>query len=200
MRPLIRRRVAWAAAAAGIAGVIGVAKLAFLGLTAWIGQPFGMLNDLALALLVLAIAPVMLGCYELGGVTPLWPARLSLASGVSAAVVYAALQLAFVARLVTFDYTHPATGPLLVQCVALVVVGLWLTGAPPLAGPWLPGPLRWLGAAGGLGAVLIGVGLIAAGLGHPVTQVGGLAFDLLFPVWALLLARVLSSRVPPPAG
>jgi len=194
MRPLIRSRVTNAAAAATVAGVAGIVALVTIALFFGVGQPWGSLNDLALAVMVPAIAPMMLGSYELGGVTPLWPSRLALAGGIAGTVVYAALQVAMVAGLVTFDYTVGSTGAFLVEDLALIVVGLWLVGAPLLAGPWLPTRERLLGSLSGVGFVLIAAGLILGGMNHPLTYVGGLGFDLLFPIWALLMARVFRAR------
>ena len=82
------------------------------------------------------------------------------------------------------------------RIVAFIVIGLWLVGAPLLAGPWLPGPLRWLGALGGLGFVLTGVGLLAGGTTNPLTWLGGVGFELVFPIWALLMSRIFRSRIP----
>jgi hypothetical protein len=194
MRPLIRSRVTRAATAATVAGIAGLLALVTIALFAWLGQPWGTINDVVLVVEVLAIAPLMLGSYELGGVTPLWPARVSLAGGIAACLVWAAIHTAFVGGLVAFDYDTAATGPFLLENVALIVIGLWLTGAPPLAGPWMPGPLRWLGALSGLGFVLTGAGLILGGMNHPIAWAGGLGYLVLFPIWALLLARVFRSR------
>jgi hypothetical protein len=198
MRPLIRSRVTRAATAARVAGVAGLVALVTIGLFYALGQPWGTVNDIAFVVEILAIAPLMLGSYELGGVTPLWPARVSLAGGIAGCLVYAAIHIAFIVGAVSFDYDHASTGALLVEDLALVVVGLWLTGAPPLAGPWMPDSLRWLGALGGLGFVLTGLGLILGGQSHPLAAVGALGYLVLFPIWALLLARVFSSRVPAP--
>ena len=182
------------------AAVSGLAALVCIALFFSVGQPFGTLNDLALLVMILAIAPMMLGSYELGGVTPLWPARFSLAAGIGACVVWAAVQAAMIAGLVTFDYeAGGGTGAFLVENLALIVVGLWLTGAPPLAGPWLPGKLRWLGAFGGLGFVLTGLGLILGGVNHPLTWIGGIGYQVLFPVWAWLMVPVFRSRAAAPA-
>lgn len=194
MRPLIRTRVARAAVAGTVAAAAGLVALVTIVLFLWLGQPWGTINDLALVIEVLAIAPIMLGSYELGGVTPLWPARISLLAGVAACLAWAALHLAFIAGAVTFDYDHAASGAFLAENLALVVIGLWLTGAPPLAGPWLPGVLRWLGALGGLGFLLTGVGLILGGKNHPLAWAGAVGYLVLFPIWAFLLARVFRSR------
>ena len=194
IRPLIVARVERAAVAARIAAVAGLIALVLLVPFFAIGQPFGTLNDVALIVEILAIAPMMLGSYELGGVTPLWPARLSLAGGVGACLVWAAIHVAFVLGLVAFDYTSAATGAFLVENLALIVVGLWLTGAPPLAGPWMPDRLRWLGALGGLGFVLTGLGLILGGMNHPLAWAGGLGYLVHFPIRAWLMGGVFRSR------
>src|SRR5262245_19596595 len=110
MRPQIRSRVTRAATAAIVSGVAGFVALVTIVLFFTVGQPWGSINDLAITVETLAIAWMMLGSYELGGVTPLWPARLSLAGGIGAVLVWSAITLAMVAGLVTFDYEHAATG------------------------------------------------------------------------------------------
>jgi hypothetical protein len=180
--------------AALVIAVSGVVALVAIGLFFSVGQPFGTINDIALLLMTLAIAPVMLGSYELGGVTPLWPARLSLGAGIGAVLVWSAVQLAMIVGLVSFDYDHPAHDAFAVEALALLVIGAWLTGAPLLAGPWLPPLLRWLGAISGVGFVAFGVGLLRGGVDDQLTILGGLGYQIVFPVWAYLLWRLLRSR------
>ena len=190
-------RVSRAAVAARVAAVFGAAALVLIVLFYWLGEPFGTLNDLALIGMTLAIAPIMLGSYELGGVVPLWPARLSLGGGIGAVLLWSALHVAFVARFIAFDYAGPATGIFLVENLALVAIGAWLTGAPLLAGRWLPALERWLGALGGLGFVATGLGLILGGASHPLAWAGGLGYLVLFPIWAWRMVGVFSSRARP---
>src|SRR2546421_8072595 len=104
-----RGRVGRASMAAYVAAGAGAVALVCIALFFTVGEPFGTLNDIALLVMTVAIGPIMLGSYELGGVTPLWPARLSLAGGVGAVVVWSVVQAAMIARLVTFDYYAPAT-------------------------------------------------------------------------------------------
>lgn len=66
-----------------VAAIAGLGALLASGLASADSQPFGALADILLLVMTLAIAPIMLGSYELG-VTPLWPARLSLAAGIGA--------------------------------------------------------------------------------------------------------------------
>src|SRR5437867_8918612 len=103
-------RIGRAAQAAYVAAAAGLVALATTALYLWIGQPWGTLNDIVLLVMTFAIAPVMLGSYELGGVTPLWPARLSLAGGIGAVIVWSAIQAARIIGLVSFSYYDPATG------------------------------------------------------------------------------------------
>jgi hypothetical protein len=170
-------------AAAGLVAAIAI------GLFFSIGQPWGTLNDLALLVMTLALAPVMLGAYELGGRTPLMPARLSLASGLGAIILWSLVQVAMVAGVVSFDYGAPATGSFAISSVLEIAIGAWLIGAPLLAGPWLPTIHRLVGTLSGIGWVLLGLGLLLGGVNHPLTYIGGIGYQLLFPVWGLLMGR-----------
>jgi len=187
-------RVRRAEVAGYVAVVAGAGALVTFALYSSYGQPFGTLNDMFLLVMMLAIAPMMLGAYELGGVTPLWPARLSLAVGIGAVLAGSAAQALIVAGTVTFDGERPASGAFAIVALALIVIGAWLIGAPLLAGPWLPGPLRWLGSVSGLGFVVFGIGLFHGGVDDPFTYVGGIGYQILFPIWAFLLARLLAMR------
>jgi hypothetical protein len=187
------KRVERASRAAYVVGVAGLISIVLLALFFAVGQPFGTLNDIALLVMTLALAPVMLGFYELGGRTPLLPARLALASSLAAVVIWSIAQLAFLTVL-TFDYEHPATGALAVQAVMLILIGGWLVGAPLLAGPWLTTPLRWLGAVCGVSFILFGAGLLIGGGFHPLSIIGGLGYQIAFPIWALLIGRLLARR------
>src|SRR5260221_419774 len=103
-------RVGRAAQAAYVASVAGLVALVTIALFFSIGQPWGTLNDIALLVMTLAIAPMMLGSYELGGVTPLWPARLSLAGGIGGGVVWSALPGAMIVGAGTGGYNKPPPG------------------------------------------------------------------------------------------
>jgi hypothetical protein len=70
--------------------------------------------------MVLSLAPVMLGFYELGGRTPLVLARIALTIGVLATVVFAALMAALAVGLVTFDEWRGATGPFAISAICML--------------------------------------------------------------------------------
>jgi len=189
------RIVANAATAASVVAAAGVIALITIGLFFWIGQPWGSISDLSLLVMTLALAPLMLAFYELGGWTPTPLAQLAQALGWIAVLTWCAVQALIVVEVVTFDYHHGATGAFAIESVAQAYVGLWIAGANLLAGPWL-GRVRWLGVVSGIGWVLLAVGLLLGGLDHPLTYLGGLGYQVLFPIWAFLMARQLG-RIHP---
>lgn len=195
-----RGRVAAGATGATIAAVAGVVALVAIGLFFSIGQPFGTLNDLALLVMTVSLLPVMLAHYELGGIVPLWPARLSLAGSALAVAGWAIVQATMILGVVTFDYEQAASGAFAVFSVLQVVIGLWIAGASLLAGSWLPAVTRWLGIVAGLGTVLMSIGLLLGGVNHVLTYVGGVGYQVLLPIWAFFLARVFRQSVATTAG
>ena len=195
-----RGRVAAGAIGATIAAVAGVVALVAIGLFFSIGQPFGTLNDLALLVMTVSLLPVMLAHYELGGIVPLWPARLSLAGSALAVAGWAIVQATMILGVVTFDYEQAASGAFAVFSVLQVVIGLWIAGASLLAGSWLPAVTRWLGIVAGLGTVLMSIGLLLGGVNHVLTYVGGVGYQVLLPIWAFFLARVFRQSVATTAG
>jgi hypothetical protein len=180
-----------AAVIVAVAGAIAlVAILTFFA----IGQPFGTLNDAALLVMTVSLLPVMLAHYELGGIVPLWPARLSLAGSALAVVAWAVLQAALVLGLVTFDYEHGATGAFAISSALQILIGLWIAGASLLAGAWLPSLTRWLGIAAGAGTVVLSIGLLLGGVNHTLSYVGGVGYQIVLPIWAWSLSRVFRQR------
>jgi hypothetical protein len=185
---IVRRAVvaAYAAAAAGLVAAVTIA-LFFA-----IGQPWGTVNDVALLIMTAAIPVLMVAFWELGGLTPTPLALAAQVTGWLAAVAWCVVQALMIVGVLAFDYEHAASGGLLVEAVALIVIGLWIAGANLLAGPWL-NAIRWFGVAAGLGFALLPVGLIAGGVDHPLTYAGGVGYSIVFPVWAFLMGRHLSA-------
>jgi hypothetical protein len=187
------RIVSIASRAAYVVGAPGLVALVAIGLFFWIGQPWGTINDLALLVMTLALAPLMLAFYELGGVTPTPLAQAAQTTGWIAILLWSGIQALLIVGVVTFDYDRPATGASAVQTVMVIVIGLWVAGANLLAGAWL-GNMRWLGVVSGIGFVGLGAGLLLGGLNHPLTYVGGIGYQVVFPAWAFLMARELRRR------
>ena len=187
-------RVIAGASGALWAAIAGLVALVTIGLFYWIGQPWGTINDIAYLVMTLSLGPVMLAHYELGGVVPLWPARLSLAGALAVVAAWSVVQLAFIAGLVDFDYEHAATGAFALSTVLQAGIGLWIAGASLLAGQWLPLGVRVLGIAAGAGTVLMSIGFLIGGLTHPLALAGGVGYGLVLPIWAFLLGRVFADR------
>jgi len=188
----VASRAAYLIAAAGAFALVSIG-LFFAGIGA-----FGTLNDLSLLVMTLALAPVMLGFYTLGGRTPLRPAQLALASGTAAVILWSVLQAMMIVGVVTFDYEHAATGAFAGEAIALVAMGSWLGGASLLAGAWLSPPLRWTGATAGLAFIVFAGGLLLGGVNHPLTYVGGIGYQIVFPAWAFFLGRLFAGVSPSP--
>src|SRR5512142_2781486 len=146
---LNRERVVAGASGAVWVAIAGAIALLAIGLFFAIGQPFGTINDIALLVMTLSLGPVMLAHYELGGVVPLWPARLSLAGATGAVAGWSIVQAAMILGFATYDYDHAATGAFAVNSVLQAVIGLWIGGASLLAGRWLSPVTRLLGIIAG---------------------------------------------------
>lgn len=184
------RIVSTASAAAFVVAAAALVGLLTIGLFAWIGDPWGTINDLALVVVTLALAPTMLAYYELGGRTPTPLAQAAQVGGWLAVLAWSVIHLLFVAGAVGFDYGAPASGTMALEQVALIVIGLWIAGANLLAAEWLSW-IRWLGAVTGIGFALLGLGLLLGVANYPLSYAGGIGYELVLPIWAFLLARLL---------
>lgn len=180
-------------AAGYVAAGAGLVALVCIGVFFWIGQPWGTLNDVALLVMTAALAPLMLSFYELGGLTPLRPAQLAQTIGWIAVLTWCVTQLLFVIGLIRFDYYASASGGLAIEAWATLYIGLWIAGANLLAGPWL-GWERWLGLVAGLGVAAFSTGMLLGGVEHVLTYVGGIGYQVLLPLWAFFMARLLARR------
>jgi hypothetical protein len=171
----------------------GVVALTGIGLSMSLGEPWGVVSDLGLLVVVTAVAPLMLAFYELGGVTPLRMAQLAQTLGWLSVGVFVVVELQVLAGLVDISPDTAATGAVVAASLALGYVGLWIAGANLLAGPWLSA-VRWLGVAAGLAAVLFAVGTVGGGTDSGWRLVGGVGFVGLGALWAFLMARLLARR------
>lgn len=170
--PATRRIVRRAELAAYFVAVTRLIALGSVGLLVAFGQPWGAINYPALLLMTVALIPLMFAFWELGGLTPTPLARLAQGAGWIAVAAW-------------------VLGESWVQGVALVYIGLWIAGANLLAGPWLGSLLRWLGLLSGVGWSLIGIVLVSGGANVPLAIAGAIGSAILFPVWAVLMGRLL---------
>jgi hypothetical protein len=172
------------------AGVVGLGSV---WLSQSVGDPWGAVNDLALLVMVGAIAPLMLAFYELGGRTPLRPAQLAQTLGWLSVGIFVAVQVLVIAGVATIEHDNGASGMTVAASLALGYIGLWIAGANLLAGPWL-GAVRWLGVAVGLSAVVFAFGILRGGADSGWTWIGGIGLLALGSAWAFVMARLLGSR------
>src|SRR5512140_46426 len=193
-------RVRHGATAALISAVAGALAIVAIGLFFAVGEPFGTISDALGLVMILALAWVMLAHYELGGVVPLWPARLSLAASLLAVAAWTVLQAAFALRILNVNVNAPAAGGWEVQMVFQAVIGLWIAGASLLAGRWLPPLVRTLGIVAGVGVVVMSVGIFNGGYADMLTNIGGVGYQIVLPVWAWLLSRVFRGAIAADAG
>jgi hypothetical protein len=181
----------------------GFAAALSSGLLVWLGDPWGTVVDVAMLVMTLAIAPLMLAFYELGGWTPTPLARAAQALGWIAALTWSVLQVLHIAGAVTLDFESPARGASAVWAAALLAIGSWVAGANLLAGPWL-GRVRWAGVVSGSGVAALGIGLLLGGENQLLTYVGGILYQFGIPIWALLMAgalgRLTRSQPGPSSG
>ena len=194
-REIVRR----ASMAGWVIGAAGLVALVTIGLFFWIGQAFGLINDLALIVMTAAIPFLMLAFWELGGLTPTPLALVAQTGGWLAAAMWCVTHLLFVLGVVSIDYDAPATGAFAVEAVALIVIGLWIAGANLLAGPWL-GAIRWFGVVTGVGVVLFAIGTLLSGNQGTLVYIGGVAYLVLLPGWGALMGRFLGRFEPQPAA
>jgi hypothetical protein len=183
------------AVAGYVVAATGVIGLVTISLFFADGQPWGTLNDLSLFVEFAALAPLMLSFYELGGRTPTPLAQLAQAVGWISVIVFCATQALLIGGAVKFDFDQPAVDAFAVSSLAWAYIGAWIAGANLLAGPWLNW-VRWLGVVSGVGGVLLAFGLMVGGMNSVWVVAGGLAFQVVLPVWAFLMARLLGARQP----
>ncbi len=177
----------------------GFAAALSSGLLTWLGDPWGTVVDVAMLVMTLAIAPLMLAFYELGGWTPTPLARAAQALGWIAALTWSVLQVLHIAGAIGLDFESPARAPSAVWAAALVAIGSWVAGANLLAGPWL-GRVRWAGVVSGTGMAALGIGLLLGGENQLLTSVGGILYRFGIPIWALLMSGELARSARNQAG
>ena len=188
----ITRIGSWAGYIVAGSGAVGLVAIA---LFFSVGQPWGTLNDISLLVMFAAVAPLMLSFYELGGRTPTALAQLAQSVGWIATIVFCSTQALLIGGFVVFDYYHGATGAFAVGTLAWAYIGAWVAGANLLAGPWLNW-IRWLGVIAGVGGLVMAFGLLVGGVDTGWTYLGGVGYQVVLPIWAFLMARLLGAHRP----
>ncbi|HET9436371.1 MAG TPA: hypothetical protein VFO50_05895 [Candidatus Limnocylindrales bacterium] len=162
----IEQLAGWSALVAAVATVTGAV---FLILFFARGGFWGLLNDIASIVLMLATIPVALvvGIIELERVTTV--AMIVTGIGIVGMLGATISQALLVARVRTYAQLLPWT------LGSGAIVGVWyiLAGVIALAGSLLQ-PLPWLMIVSGIGFIAIGYGFAVGNERHPLSVVGGL--------------------------
>jgi hypothetical protein len=154
----------WSALLAAAATVIG---LVFLGLFFSRGQPWGLWNDVASVVLMLATIPVALAIGRLEMERMPTVAVVVAAIGIGGMLVAAGLEAALAAKLRTYEQLLRPTAN------AGAVVGVWYVMAGILALPGgLPPPMGWVMIASGVGFIAVGFGFARGGQRDPIAALG----------------------------
>lgn len=187
--------IGWVAIATGVAGVLA---LAFLILLFTVGQPFGTLNDICIAVTAISSA-VLVGMWF-----PQSDAQSKVWSRVALIVAsFGALVVTIGSVLVIFDLTGWYLAGLY-MAVGNALIGMWLLGLnySALQGNFWSRELAILGMVTGA-VMLIGLAALpgifaridawdaAPWYVNYIGQGGALGYLVLYPIWCILLGRVL---------
>jgi hypothetical protein len=186
--------IAWLAIAAGVAGLLA---LAFIILFFTIGQPFGTLNDIFIGVTAVLGGALALMLYiENHAQSPL-SSQIVLALALLGAIVVVIGTI-----LVTFGVTGWYLAGLY-TAAGYALIGLWvfvLSWSVHQSGDW-PDGLAVFGLV--VGAVMVlgmaGIPGIFKGIDAwdaapwyvNIGQVGGLGYLVLYPIWCVLLGRII---------
>ena len=155
---------AWLAAVTTVVGAVSL--LLFFSR----GGRWGLLNDVASIVLMLAMIPIALVLAIIALEVVSTVALVVAAIGILGMLGVAVLQALLISGRLTFDQTV-----LPVQAFG-AVVGVWyLLTAITTGGTDLPEGLRLAAAVAGVGFIAVGIGFARGGHSHPLTGIGGAA-------------------------
>jgi hypothetical protein len=187
----------WSAILSGIVTIIG---LILIGVFFSVGEPYGSLNDIAIAAHILLMLPYAWALHQHFRATQSPFALIMLVVLVIGALAQAVSNVLLVARVISFEQSihFPFN--------TFALIGLWLAAAGVMAlrANTLPPVLSWIGIASGAGFVLMGGGMWFTP-GSDVTSnmfvtVGGALGFPLYIVWSFWLGYTFLQRVAPGSG
>jgi hypothetical protein len=153
---------------------------------------FGPLNDAISALEFLFLIPVALAIYQvLRPAAPILSAIPTI-NGISAMLIFSALQFLLVARVVRFEQTLGAV-------LAMgAVIGVWMVVADALllTGGHITTWPAWTGIVGGISFVITAIGwFYLGGMEHPAIAIGFIVGAISLPAWGIGLGRIITGSV-----
>ncbi len=191
------RLAGWSAYVSAVTSILG---FVFIAMFIVVGQPFGTLNDFFSGVVLgLSMIPMALALHKINSPLNPGPSVLALVIGLVSMVILAVAAVMVIMKtfgLITFPEPRPGTGPFGVAVIASGFLGIWLIivnyiGRQRSA---FPNPLTWVGIVAGAGYVVSIIGFTLGGLNHPLVAVGGLAEAIAYPIWAIMLGRVLLAK------
>ena len=155
----------WSALIAAVATVVGAVTLMVFFAR---GGLWGLANDIASIVLMLATIPVAIAIAVIEAEQFASYAVLAAAIGVAGMLIAMTAQVLLVARVRSFERLLPWT------LGGGAIVGVWYVLAGLLALPrGLPAAMAWLMIASGIGFIAIGYGFARGGQRHPLAAIGG---------------------------
>jgi hypothetical protein len=179
--------------AAGLSGVVALVALVVAAVTIALffggaGQVFGPINDVFVAIMVIALILPILAVDRLAvGQAGLW-LRIVSVGAITGAVLVAVGQLLLVVGVIDLETSFVTGGlgiiPVLVWIVALIVL------AVPLG--ILPSPVGWL--AGGAIALIVVGSLVTVVTTGPIAWAAWIAVGVILAVWLANLSATFLGR------
>lgn len=150
------------------------------------GGRWGLFNDVASIVLMLAMIPVALVLAVIALEVVTTAALAVVGIGIIGMLGVAVLQTLLITGRLTFDQTM-----LPVQAFGAVVGAWYLLTAITTGGTDLPDGLRLAAAVAGAGFIAVGIGFARGGQSHPLTGIGGSALFLASIVFFAWLGALL---------
>jgi len=165
-----------------------VVGAAFLLLFFQRGNPWGILNDIASVVLMVATIPVALVVARLEDEPPIATFAWGIALiGIAGMVAAAGFQTALVARIRTYEQLLGRT------LGSGAIVRLWYLLAGLLGFRSLGQPLAVLAVASGVGVIAVGYGFAVGGQRHPLSAIGGTVLFVASTAFLVILGVQLLS-------
>jgi len=158
------------------------------------GEPFGSINDAAIAVTLILLIPAVLAVDRLAGARFAPMVRIMTIAAIAGIVLAAAGQLLLIARIITLEDSYITGGLGILPVLAWFV----LVAVLSLAGGLLPSTVGWLAIAA-LGSIVV-TGVVAAVTMGPLLWVACVALLAVLCAWLASLAIAFAAVSPAPVA
>lgn len=149
-----------------------------------VGDPFGIINDIASVVIALTGIPILMLLHTLHRTNYLTWSWAALLAGTAALLVAAGTQTLLVLRIIQYEQTVPATIGFGVFGISLMIYGV-LSYSQNM----FPRRVAAWGFFAGLGYFLVTAGFLLGQQDHPLSYIGGVMSVIAFPGWTILLGN-----------